>query len=72
MNIIFLDIDGVMNSNNFYLIKHNTQKKEKIKRYFNITIRSWIRYIHRYISGIEYTETEFNNFLLIENFKLIV
>jgi len=26
---------------------------------------------HWYLNGIEYTETEFNNFLLIENFKLI-
>ncbi len=25
-----------------------------------------------YLNGIKYTETEFNNFLLIENFKLIV
>ena len=27
---------------------------------------------HWYLNGIKYTETEFNNFLLIENFKLIL
>ena len=44
MNVIFLDIDGVMNSSDFYSRRHRTFKNI-IKRYFNTTIRSWVRYI---------------------------
>ena len=44
MNVIFLDIDGVMNSNYFYYLRHRTVKN-KIKHYWNMTIKSYIRWI---------------------------
>ena len=56
MNVIFLDIDGVLNSNDFYSRRHKTFK-DKLKRYFNITIRSWIRWIFtgsRYYKSTSY------------------
>jgi len=42
--VIFLDIDGVINSDDFYHRKHKTIGK-RIVRLFNITIRSYIRWI---------------------------
>ena len=43
MNVIFLDIDGVMNSNDFYHKKHNTIK-QKLRR-----IWLWIKLTPRWI-----------------------
>ena len=45
MNVIFLDIDGVMNSSNYYTIKHNTFKEKFLhawNKYVTCSIR-WIR-----------------------------
>ena len=43
MNVIFLDIDGVMNSNDFYHRKHNTIKMKLHRLWINIkTIPRWI------------------------------
>lgn len=50
MNVIFLDIDGVMNSNDLYHRIHKTIRK-RIIRLFNVTIRSYIRWI---LTGSKY------------------
>ena len=43
MNVIFLDIDGVMNSNDFYHRKHNTIKMKLHRLWINIkTTPRWI------------------------------
>jgi len=43
MNVIFLDIDGVMNSNDFYHRKHNTTKMKLHRLWVNIKLTpQWI------------------------------
>lgn len=53
MNVIFLDIDGVMNSNDYYNRKHNTFKQKFLDRWNKYIISSirWIRTGSRYYSS---------------------